>query len=1364
MKGRRALAGAVVLLLLAAGPTGALAPAVAGGSGSGGGRAGEPAPGASPDSLAAPSYALTHGDHKALMILVEFSDVSHNSANNRSKYDTWANANGSTDISLRTYFYENSGGAYTLNTTVVGWVNVSHNLSYYVSSLSKLVGDASLAANSQVDFSEFDEDGNGYVDNLIIVHAGSDQASSGDGNDIYSETGTGTATTVDGVTVRLSSIVAEDGSTGTPIGVMIHEFGHLAFDLPDLYDTDFNHAGIGEWGLMAFGGWGGGGGTNPNHMSAWTKYYLGWIDPVIPTYDVSSYTIYPSSDPALANPVKLETNNSNEYFLLEFRYRNTSARFDAYLPTSGLVIWHIDDNVISSNWGSNTVNNDASHKGVDIEERGTQDMDQSWYNTGSTNDVWVSNASGFTPTSTPNSNMYTNSGQDATGISVTNISGVLTAGGPHMTFSIRAGLGDYSITGQVQNGSLRTVAPGGTTNYTILFSTAATGGDTLNLSLEGDLSGPSVSLNRTSLTLPAGGTGAVTLQVTLPTVCGSSQPYAIMVRARSSLAPLESGAAATLTVCGLVHGLNVTGPTALEVLPGQVGSLNFTLTAAGSGPEDVTLTLGTNSSSLDVESVAGPLAVPANGSTAIQVNFSVTGSELEGNLLGATLHFTYGDPNATMDAWRNVTVTVGRLTALALDLPDPQPALLEADTPFEVNVSVTNDGNHLASVTVSASPPPGVSVTFDDASPDVGPFSSGVVVATVTASSSWPAGVPSNLTFQATTAGLASPASALFSFAVGEIFDLSATGPTSVSALPGTPLVVPLVLTDTGNVADNVTVAAAFDGAKVAVSVAAGPLALSPGVGTALDVTVTLDGSVMAGTQVPVLLNFTYGPPGTPRHLEFSFTVTAQEQGTVLVRVGQVPTGPLEPGRQYSFDVVVQNDGNAEASVDVEVTGLPWLQVTVSSSALSVPAFSNASCTVTLVSGLGAVAGTQGVLTVFANSSGANGSTFVTVTQGQSFDVDLSGPGAAAGDPGQTVTFNLVAANRGNGPDNATVEVGPLPAGWSAQATPEDLELGPRSPANRTTFSLAVTIPPGAAGDTSQAVVVTLHSQAAGVSAQLTVTVFVSPTSGMAVDGLATHASADPGSTANFQISVANLGNVEATYSVTLSGLPAGWTWSPAGGGEVSVGPGESAPIQLSVQVAGDATAGAVDLTATVSGPEGSQDVGLQVQVKATRGLGVSVESPSGPTRPGGVASLNVTIENRGNGPATVLLTGECPAGAVSFDQAQPEIPAFGRVTVEVRVAVGNGTADGNYTLSVSAALQGAAAVTDSGQVTLEVQSAGTDPGNHPGNDPGTDPGTDAGTGGGSGGGGGLELVLVAVLAAGALAAVVVLRTRRGRA
>jgi hypothetical protein len=191
--------------------------------------------------------------------------------------------------------------------------------------------------------------------------------------------------------------------------------------LPDLFDTVTGLSAIGRFGLMdgqsifAYNG------VFPPEPSAWEKIYLGWESPL--SIDPGKYNINLLAKLAasLADTVILKVPlNSSEYYLIENRQRdvfkdganltinsdgniltktflNDTTGFYSYnvdslfgvitdvdeydwaLPGNGIVIWHIDQNIIDENLASNTINNDKERRGVDVEEAdGVQDIGETF--------------------------------------------------------------------------------------------------------------------------------------------------------------------------------------------------------------------------------------------------------------------------------------------------------------------------------------------------------------------------------------------------------------------------------------------------------------------------------------------------------------------------------------------------------------------------------------------------------------------------------------------------------------------------------------------------------------------------------------------------------------------------------------------------------------------------------------------------------------------------------------------------------------------------------------------------------------------------------------------------------------------------
>ena len=312
--------------------------------------------------------------------------------------------------SVHDYYWEASCGRFWLIGDVVGWFTAEHGYQYYGNgcggfgwypqNAQRLAEEAVDAADSMVDYSLYDNDGDGYVDALFIVHAGRGREDTGNDDYIHSHVWCLSSTRYyDGVRIFIYSMEPELRANGrlVEIGVYCHEFGHL-LGLPDLYDYDGSSAGLGMWSIMAGGCWANGGDT-PVHFDAWCKKELGWVTPTILDSNTINVEVMPAELYPTAIKLWHDNNFGAEYFLVEFRKR---IGFDSYLPGTGVLIYHVDENV----WG----NNNEWHPLVAVEQAdGRYDL-QYGRNWGDGGDPFpgTTHKHEFDDITDPNSNSYNN--------------------------------------------------------------------------------------------------------------------------------------------------------------------------------------------------------------------------------------------------------------------------------------------------------------------------------------------------------------------------------------------------------------------------------------------------------------------------------------------------------------------------------------------------------------------------------------------------------------------------------------------------------------------------------------------------------------------------------------------------------------------------------------------------------------------------------------------------------------------------------------------------------------------------------------------------------------------------------------------
>lgn len=204
-----------------------------------------------------------------------------------------------------------------------------------------------------------------FYDYVMVLHAGYGNESTNNEDDIWSVY-IDWEGAVNGFTD--GTIVPEKELNASPAGVTCHEFGHQ-LGLPDLY---YNQESIvGSWCLMDYGCWlGSPQGSQPAHLSAWCKQFLGWVDVEVVSStkkNVQLHYVESVSTAVIKIPIITADNPSKEYFLLEYRKKTN---FDSDLPGSGLLVWKIDDAVASdpNRIKNNDINSGEPHYGVDLIE------------------------------------------------------------------------------------------------------------------------------------------------------------------------------------------------------------------------------------------------------------------------------------------------------------------------------------------------------------------------------------------------------------------------------------------------------------------------------------------------------------------------------------------------------------------------------------------------------------------------------------------------------------------------------------------------------------------------------------------------------------------------------------------------------------------------------------------------------------------------------------------------------------------------------------------------------------------------------------------------------------------------------------
>ena len=356
-----------------------------------------------------------NADH-GVVILANFKDVKFKYT--KEDYEKMLNEEGYSDYSstgsARDYFIDSSYGKFSPTFEVYGPYDLSKNMSEYGGNdrsgsdrnpTGMVVEVCKLAEADGVDFSKYDTDNDGYVDNVYVFYAGKGEANGGSEDTVwphrwvidptYSFSGTKEDTKVSGVYLydyACSNEICEEnqhyiGNDLQGVGTFIHEYGHV-LGLPDLYYTGYGNARTLEiYDVMDYSNYLNYGRT-PVSYSAYERMFCEWVTPeqIFPDGNSTQVEL-----PLIAEgKVLLITANGkehnmdgknpdpNEFYLLENKpdtgwdyYANVTASPNyAQKGDKGMLITRVK--YVSFLWDNNMVNNNSSNMGVSYVTNSTQ--------------------------------------------------------------------------------------------------------------------------------------------------------------------------------------------------------------------------------------------------------------------------------------------------------------------------------------------------------------------------------------------------------------------------------------------------------------------------------------------------------------------------------------------------------------------------------------------------------------------------------------------------------------------------------------------------------------------------------------------------------------------------------------------------------------------------------------------------------------------------------------------------------------------------------------------------------------------------------------------------------------------------------
>lgn len=310
------------------------------------------------------------GDRRQLVVLVSFPDLTFTDDDPSAtlgKFDKIFNAVGYTEEpyrgSVHDYFYDQSNGKFRLSFDLEYVALTTDRTKYRSTSADDensqyLVQDVTEVLRTRdIDWSQYDWNGDGYVNQIIIIYPGKGMNDGGDNRSIWPHQwwlsqhlkDRQEDVFCDPVTVSYNGVdykvdcycaLQELGGVCNPFGTICHEYTHC-FGFPDFYYGSTAFAGY--WELMDRGNISGSGFCPPNY-SAHERWLMGWLTPRELTEATTVTNMLPlgSADVLVDEPQAYLVRNdgwTDEYYIIENRQQQG---WDSALPGSGIAIFHID--------------------------------------------------------------------------------------------------------------------------------------------------------------------------------------------------------------------------------------------------------------------------------------------------------------------------------------------------------------------------------------------------------------------------------------------------------------------------------------------------------------------------------------------------------------------------------------------------------------------------------------------------------------------------------------------------------------------------------------------------------------------------------------------------------------------------------------------------------------------------------------------------------------------------------------------------------------------------------------------------------------------------------------------------------------
>ncbi|OIR23352.1 MAG: hypothetical protein BEU00_00450 [Marine Group III euryarchaeote CG-Epi3] len=430
-----------------------------------------------------------------------------------------------------------------------------------------------------------------------------------------------------------------------------------------------------------------------------------------------------------------------------------------------------------------------------------------------------------------------------------------------------------------------------------------------------------------------------------------------------------------------------------------------------------------------------------------------------------------------------------------------------------------------------------------------------------------------------------------------------------------------------------------------------------------------------------------------------SINSTYTSRSTVLqkydpkVSIVGLDTLSAKPEEQVNFTIKIENLGNGEDDIDLELIGgnSSWGQL--GDSSFTLDANENDTTTLRVTPPKDTEAKNGYILTIKGTSEDGTTITtrniFVNVLQTYEVSVQVSGDSSKKGDPGDELVFEITVKNKGNGEDTVSLSLEGGKSSWGSIVDEVELVSGETK-----TVNLTVNIDDDATvGDND---IIVNGTSEDNPSAFDTGTVKVSVNKQFKVDVVVSSKSGDPGSTVAYDVRIQNEGTGNDTFTVNIDDYPAGWSVDPVSFQVEDIPAGGEKLVRLNVSIRSGEDNKAFTINLTASSDEAQKEnppkyanktVSIITIVNQEYWIDLSVADSDRTVEAtvGVPVSITIDVDNLGTGDDIIAMTNTPPEGWTGVDFSNPfiNVAEGNQEEVTLTITVPESTSKGDYSLVV---------------------------------------------------------------------------------